>query len=1194
MTFRTLILRSLRHHWRIHLGVLLGAAIGSAILIGALVVGDSVRGSLRQGGLERLGPFHLALSSGDRFYRPELFNALEANHTLAGLLTSHPQVDPSQVRLTQMPVSLVHLPGTLARQDGAARANRIHVYGMSSSAIFRQPPAPEDARLEIVRSALWDQKANPPLGRVLLNETLAAQLKAREGDDLILRLHKPSALSRDAVISPREDQSVALRLKVHAVMSGAEGGNLSLRSSQIPPLNAFVRQEDLDTLLHLQGRVNLTLIPPLAHREPVSPLARFWRDIGRRIDQMRGLTSAHQPALETLVPDDVQASMLQASLGRLWDLSDAQLQLRSTPTTPPQLELISSRIFLEDAAVLAATRPQAQTNQSPGVAPGDSRPVTNAVGILTYLVNELKSGDRSAPYSMVTAAGAPWVPADLQTNEVVVNEWLAEDLGLRPGSELEMSYYLLDTGAQLTERTQRFRVRSVVPLQGLHADRTLMPEFPGLSKAESTRDWDAGFKLVHTVRDKDEAYWKQYRGTPKAFISLAAGQALWGNRFGRLTALRYPFPSTAATNAFQDLVQSTVLSNLDPSEVGLRFETVRQQALQAADQGQDFGQLFIGFSFFLIFSALVLMSMLFRFGAEERQVEIGVLLSLGFRPARVRRILLGEALALSSVGALIGLAGSMLYSKAMLWALGTLWKDAVGTSSLAFHLDPLTLLIGVPGSILVCVGSIAWALRREAQRPARELLSGQAVEQGGRTVSTRSRISLWVAVGALTGAAALLAAALKGNEAGRAPLFFGAGALLLTGGLGALSLCLNKAAQNSGRRLTRLSLMLRGLGRRRSRSLAAIALLASGSFLVFAIGANRLNAPRNPELRSAGTGGFQLLAESSLPIVRDPNSREGQEALGLDPTLLKATSIVPFRVKAGDDASCLNLNRAQQPRLLGVNPELLASRGSFSFAAAASGLAIEQGWRLLTPSNGSSDDAVPAIGDAASMQWALHLKLGETLPFTDEQGRRFNIRLVASLNNSILQGSLVVDERELARRFPTESGAQYFLIDTPAAGKDQVSAHLSKGLQDYGFESVSTVDRLNQFNGVQNTYLNTFQLLGGLGVILGSVGLGLVLLRNALERRGEIAVQLALGYSPSLIKRLLLTEHLILLAGGLALGVGAATLAVAPQLLGAAQEVPLPLLGLILVGSAGCGLLSTVFASNAALRGRLLDALRPE
>ena len=55
MSLWTLVLRSLRYYVRAHLGVVLGAAVGSAALIGALVVGDSVRLSLKEMALSRLG-----------------------------------------------------------------------------------------------------------------------------------------------------------------------------------------------------------------------------------------------------------------------------------------------------------------------------------------------------------------------------------------------------------------------------------------------------------------------------------------------------------------------------------------------------------------------------------------------------------------------------------------------------------------------------------------------------------------------------------------------------------------------------------------------------------------------------------------------------------------------------------------------------------------------------------------------------------------------------------------------------------------------------------------------------------------------------------------------------------------------------------------------------------------------------------
>src|SRR5436309_1774918 len=83
MRFSTLIFRSLRFHWRSHLGVLLGAAVGSAALIGALVVGDSVRESLRELALQRLGDIAFAVAPHDRFFRDALWHSVQYAPLLA-------------------------------------------------------------------------------------------------------------------------------------------------------------------------------------------------------------------------------------------------------------------------------------------------------------------------------------------------------------------------------------------------------------------------------------------------------------------------------------------------------------------------------------------------------------------------------------------------------------------------------------------------------------------------------------------------------------------------------------------------------------------------------------------------------------------------------------------------------------------------------------------------------------------------------------------------------------------------------------------------------------------------------------------------------------------------------------------------------------------------------------------------------
>jgi putative ABC transport system permease protein len=1185
MSWFRLILRSLAYHWRAHVGVFLGATLGSAILIGALVVGDSVRGSLRDLGMERLLGHHFAMSSGDRFYRSILFSSFEPQHTLAGHLATRPDLDPSRYELTAAPATLLHLPGTAARQDQSQRANRVNVYGVPTGSLFRFPGSAgggREAELDPAAEMAWQMRVDPPPGTVILNEALAAQLQAKPGDELVFRLHKPSALSRDAVITPREDQSIALRVRLHSVLTGAEGGNLSLRSSQTPPLNAFFRLEELDQLAGVAGLANLTLMPPFATRAEAS----FWQRVRLWVSTLVARGAGIGPeANRTLAPAAIQGALLAGALSNLWTLADAELTLRDVPGDSSSRELISRRIFLSDSLSRAALEGGGQ-------------------GVLTYLVNELRHGDLAAPYSMVAAVEAPWVPENLADDEVVVNQWLAEDLQLKPGDALELSYYLLDTGTALVERTNRFRVRSIVSMQGRYADRSLMPEFPGLSKAESTRDWDAGFKLVHPIRDKDEDYWKQHRGTPKAFIRLSAGQKLWANRFGSLTAIRYPVSSgSAPLAAAQEALEASLHARISPETIGLRFEPVREQALQAAADSQDFGGLFIGFSFFLIVAALILMALLFQFGVEQRQQEIGTYLALGFAPNQVRRIYLAEGLALSGLAGLAGAWGGKVYAEALLWALGSLWQGAVGTSYLKLHLTPQTLCVGWVASLLVSGLTLFWMLRKLGRRPARELLSagGWLEEASGRVGSGRGW-SPWVMSFGLIGAVGMVGWALSRREAANAPLFFGASALALVAGLGAVSWCLRRWSETPAlaEGLSMRSLLVRGVGRRRSRSLATCALLACGSFLVVSIGAHRLDAQFDAGRRSSGTGGFALIAESTLPVVQDLNTSAGREALNLDERTLSSVAAVPFRLRAGDDASCLNLNRAQNPRILGVTPAGLADRGAFSFAGTASGLRAEDGWKLLeSPAVPYADgdgegEVIPAIGDAASIQWALGKKLGDTLTLADETGRPFKIRLVAGLANSILQGNLVIHEREFIRRFPSVGGYQYFLIDAPINQISSVAAELSRGLKDVGLEATPTVVRLAQFNGVQNTYLNTFQMLGGLGLLLGSVGLGVVLLRNALERRAELGLFRALGFRRGMIYGLLFWEHLGLLTAGLGVGVGAALLAVVPVALSPTNDLPVLLLLVLVSGVFVVGLISTLLSSGVALRGRLLDNLRAE
>jgi hypothetical protein len=368
--------------------------------------------------------------------------------------------------------------------------------------------------------------------------------------------------------------------------------------------------------------------------------------------------------------------------------------------------------------------------------------------------------------------------------------------------------------------------------------------------------------------------------------------------------------------------------------------------------------------------------------------------------------------------------------------------------------------------------------------------------------------------------------------------------------------------------------------------------LACGVFLVVAVGANRHNPQSEPQGRDSGTGGFSLYGETSVAILHDLNSESGRQKLGLAQPGLDGVEAVQFRVREGDDASCLNLNRAQQPRLLGVQADALRRQGAFAFTAVAKGMTRQDGWDLLRMDLG--EGIVPAVGDYPTVLWALGKNIGDEVEYTDEMGRPFRVRIVGILGNSILQGSLIIAENELMARFPSVDGYRVFLLDAPVDRTEAVARTLSSDLRDYGLVLTPASERLAAFRAVENTYLSIFMILGGLGLVLGSVGLGLVVLRNMFERRGELAMLRAVGFGRGRLQRMVFYEHWGLMVAGLLCGVISALVAVIPAVQAPAGDIPyVPLLAIVAV-IALSGALWVWLAGTLALRGRLLEALRPE
>jgi ABC-type antimicrobial peptide transport system permease subunit len=237
------------------------------------------------------------------------------------------------------------------------------------------------------------------------------------------------------------------------------------------------------------------------------------------------------------------------------------------------------------------------------------------------------------------------------------------------------------------------------------------------------------------------------------------------------------------------------------------------------------------------------------------------------------------------------------------------------------------------------------------------------------------------------------------------------------------------------------------------------------------------------------------------------------------------------------------------------------------------------------------------IADATSLQYVLHSAVGDTMTIDIGAGTPLTLRFVAALRDSVLQGQLVMGEQQFTRLFPQHQGFRFFLIDAADVRTSTDAAALAtvleRELEPFGIDASSTTERLDAFHRVENTYLSTFQALGGLGLLLGTIGLATVMFRNVLERRRELALLRAVGYDARHVRIMIVSETMLLLGAGVTAGAGCALIAIAPAWL---ERGTIPGLGLLafLAGVISAGLLSAVAATRAARSGRLLAALRTE
>lgn len=1041
MSFYSLIIRSIAYYRKQHMGVFTAVILATAVLTGALIVGDSVVKSLQQLVETRLGKANYVLYTGDRYLTVDLGKKLNSE-------------------LNEEVSSVLLLQTIAINTDKNLRKNNVSVIGIDEN--FRNLGSTSLPEISI--------------NEVIISENLAGALSVNIGDNILLRINNTGLIPVNAPFADNSNPYITQRVIIKDIANDDMLGRFSLRNDQKPPYNIFINWSTLSSKTELSGKISCILVK------------------------------------------DVETDP-EIILNKVFSIEDAGL-IRKINDIEGYVDLTSDQIFINDN--IAGKVPHSNGSKQ----------------ILTYFTNQIIKKDRSTPYSFVSAVSDNFFTTLIENNHIVINRWLANDLDAKIGDTLSLKYYQINRLHNIIEKEASFIVFDIITTENNEYYRSLMPNFPGLSNAESCGDWESEIPIDLTlIRDKDEQYWDDFKGIPKAFISLEAGQELWKNSYGGLTLLRYGIDDTAFVNNIKIL----------PKDLGYSFINMKKNGIEAASNGVDFGQLFLSLSFFIIFSSVLLIILILNLNLQNRKFEIGILMSLGLSNNSIFKFRLIETMVIIIPGAIIGGLLGIYYNDLVIYALNSVWNDALHADMINVYVKPATVITGIISGMIISVISVFFSISRSVR--THSVISLTAT---GGIKSGNAKISKVVFILSLLISLYLILFEIVISNSVNPAYTLATAFILIIALVAAFALFIGYYGNRNSNSITINSLAIKNLSRNKKRSIASVTMLAIGVFTIFVTSANRLTFNNSESNSKSGTGGMNYWIESTIPLSHDLNTQEGKQEFGLDSELLSRVDFIQLPRYEGDDASCLNLNQIQQPSIIGINPNLFDSLQLFDFSNSIVG--FDNPW--LSLKEAKSDSIIPAIADQTVIQWGLIKTLGDTINVVNEKGKVLRLILVAGLKPSVFQGNLLIDDSTFRYNFPSSDGTRIVLTKVTGNNGLEISSNLQKRLTDYGIEIGSTTQRLLNFYSVTNTYLTIFLFLGGLGILIGTIGFGLVMIRNIIERKDELSTYNAIGFQRHTIFKIIVVENMIITITGLIIGLVSSIIGILPSLLTQSYTLP--------------------------------------
>ena len=615
---------------------------------------------------------------------------------------------------------------------------------------------------------------------------------------------------------------------------------------------------------------------------------------------------------------------------------------------------------------------------------------------LAYFVNSLGT----IPYSFVTATDR------LKGDETILTDYAARRMNAHVGDSVTMEYYVSQGGLKkLLTRSHRFRVSGIVPISELKKRADMITaDFPGLSGVKRCTDWNSDLPIdMSRITKADEDYWTAYRQTPKALVSLDAVGKDWIGSYG------------VATKVMCDTARMKLLTL---QSFGIAVVHPRIAAFDAAQNGTDFGTLFLALGFFIIVAAILLMQNPLSEMYQLRRPEIQLLNALGFSKRQVFRRLFSEAVPVVLVSAPIGVLLGYAYAAVILQLLAGPWSGVVHTDGFAIHANIMTVVLSFILSVILAFVVLALTIR------------GSQKSKGERQKSKSKR---------------------------------------------------QKAKGEGQNKLSIFNYQLSILKYFRRQHRLSFITLALGVLTVFAVGVNRPDFSHSSESATGGyqyygesriplqydlntAAGRHHLHLDNLPsdlrFLQLPKHTE-DEASCMNLNHVENPSVFGMSL---EDMKSFGINISE---VEGVKYKV----DSVKWNCKADELANKEESKCI----------IPIAVDSEALLWSMMKKVGDTLIYHASDGRKVNVVIAAEYPTGIFHGNAIMPLDCFRQLWPDEMGSRVVLVKVEgqkSKGESQrskvessnpshltpnpstLTSTLTTSLSDYGFTLIPSVERL--------------------------------------------------------------------------------------------------------------------------------------